>query len=286
MKKWSNIHSDTGVKLLKVISETDGELSNTITDTPLLVNTPPFRRNGRMNRQSKNVTLNDHVDLERFIESLASRPLVENKYAISLPEPETKPSVPLDVAVRRRHCTHRRAQSQVDSMCNGDMVIASYPHSTVVYCAKEDNIREVDSDEDMFQVETESRINTPSEKEASPLIPLDHHESHLKRQLTSDKEAGDTPLQREMFARSAGNWKSSLDENTSTCMSFRNMQYAYRSATSPSSLTPYDEDKAPLKACEHLECEPTARHHHLFLPLYLLILLPVIILYWSEWRSL
>ena len=238
-------------ELLNVLSETDGELSNTITDQPL--SQTHFRRTGSLNRRRrKTVTLSDHFDRERIIEQLASplSPLVETKRPISLPEPEEK-RVPLTLFDRRRHWTDRRAQSNVDAMSIGANVTTS-PHSTAVY-SMEDTIREVERNKEMCDEEVfthnlpvapprRSRSITTPEKEAPPSS-IDHHESPLKLHLTPNKDKGDTPTQRAMFEHSAGNWRSPHGDRTSP--SPRNAR-----SPSPGSLSPthYDEGKEALDA--------------------------------------
>ena len=272
-----------GDEQFKVHSETDVELSNTISDH-LLDHTSLSRRTDNLNlrhRRSKTVTLSDDFDSERIVEPLSISPmsrLEDTIRSISIPEENTR--VPLTMSVRRRYCTDRREQSKVDSIGNSrdDKVIVTCPNSTAVYCTTDDTIREVELNQDICLDEAEEPIQylnlsrrsiyitTPPEKEATPISELDHQESPLKLQLTPDKYSGDTPTR-----------KSSQGEKT----------ISYLSDISPShriqSHTPYVEE---TNTREYLECERSNRYHHLFLLTLYLLLLPLILLYWSGVRFL
>ena len=88
-------------------------------------------------------------------------------------------------------------------------------------------------------------------------------------QLTPAKYSGDTPTR-----------KSSRGEKTISYLS------DISPYPRPQTPTPYDECKEERNACEYPECERPNRYHHLFLPLYLLLLVPLFLLYLSGVRLL
>ena len=249
-------------ELLNVLSETDGELTTPLDRqviTPL--STTTFRRTGSLNRRRrKTVTLSDHFDRERTLDTLPSplSPLVESskQRPSSMPEStdakvpatstptngsEAKEKVIYQALERRRHWTDRRSKSTLDfdtlARMRRDQMKPETNASEYRRVLDEEGAEPVAPPRRSRWSTTDRDTTTTFDTQQTPLsidntTPTSSPTKPLPNTPTADK--GDTPTQRAMFEHSSGSWR-----NETTPLS---------SPSSKATTPTYDEGKDALEA--------------------------------------